>query len=271
MKRMRQISDTWTEEDVEFLNKLGIKVKVGLERFNIDEDERYFEIEKHFEKRWSGRSLCNILYHEYSKEDIESAEYYILKGCHSCGYPQPERDFKYESISFDYDRICQECDCGRVQIDNLRVNKLSKHGFWGYSAWLHDEFFVSEKVYNEVFAPYGIEKRPVIKGGKSVEGVFQLVIPVIEESIDLSDRQPETCPVCGETRYSVETNKYPFFPLHKNPLPGIYKTKEYLGSGYQSFRKIVLSKDVVDKLLKLKDLKTIWLIPCRRKDDNNKE
>ena len=132
-----------------------------------------------------------------------------------------------------------------------------------------DEFFVSEKVYEEVFAPHGIEKRSVIKGGKVVEGVYQLVIPVIDEPLDLSDRDHWKCPVCGETKYTMNHHHYPFFPQHKSPLSGIYKTKEYFGAGrdHQAQHQIILSKDVADKLLKSKDLKKEWLIPCRRKKD----
>lgn len=263
MKRMRQINDRWTEEDVRFLSQFGINAKVGHMIFNIEEDERYFDIRNHYRDRWD--YLSDILYYEYSQKEIEESEYFILRTCYGCGYPQPDRDFKYESISFDSSKICQGCGCGRIQTNDLRVNKLSKHGFWGYSAWLFDEFFVSKTVYEEVFAPYGIEKRNVIKGGKILEDVFQLVIPVIDESIDLSDRKQETCTVCGETKYTMQHFAYPFFPLHKNPLPGIYKTKEYFGAGQglQAQHIIILSKDIVDKLLKTKDLKTEWLIPCR--------
>lgn len=267
MKRMRQISDRWTEEDVRFLMQHGIKAKVGYMYFNIEEDERYHAIRKHFDSRWGDFiSLHDTFHYEYSKKELDSADYFITKGCQCCGYPQPEAGFKYESISFDAGKICPECGSGRVQTNNLRVNKLSKHGFWSFFAWLNDEFFVSEKVYNEVFAPFGIEKREVIKGGKAVDGVYQLVIPITDESIDLSDRKHYTCPYCGETKYTLHHFQYPFFPLHENPLPGIYKTKEYFGSDHQSQRVIILSKEVVNKLIKSKDLKKDWLIPCRRKE-----
>ena len=135
----------------------------------------------------------------------------------------------------------------------------------GFSAWLFDEYFVSKNVYNEVFAPYGIEKRDVIKAGVKLEDVFQIIIPVIDEPIDLSNRKKEICSLCGETKYTMQHFAYPFFPLHNHPLPGIYKTKEYFGAGqgHQAQRVIILSKDVVDKLLKSKDLKKEWLIPCR--------
>ena len=271
MKRMRQICDRWTEEDVQYLSHFGIKAKVGYMYFNIEEDDHYFEIRKHFEERWKPLLWSHDSFHYgYSKEEMEASEYFVIKGSHCCGYPQPDWNFKYESVSFDAEKICPECGCGRVQTNDLRVNKVSKHGFWTFFSWLIDEFFVSEKVYSEVFAPYGVEKRDVIKGGKVLEDVFQLVIPIIDESLDLSDRQHWLCPVCGEMKYDFVHKDYPFFPLHKHPLPGIYKTKEYFGAGqgHQAQRVIILSKDVVDKLLKSKDLKKEWLSPCRRESDD---
>lgn len=265
MKKRRAIRDDWTEKDVQFLARLGIKANVGdkWEWIRLDEDERYFEIKQRCGHRWN--NIKDILFYEYSDEDINAANYYVLKGWNGCGYPQPDRDFKYESISFDVGKICSECGCGRVQTNDLRVNKVAKHGFWTFFSWLIDEFFVSKTVYNEVFAPYGIEKRDVIKGGKVLEDVFQLVIPVIDESLDLSDRLHWLCPICGEMKYDFVHQNYPYFPLHKNPLPGIYKTKEYFGAGqgHQAQRVIIISKDVADKLIKLKDLKKEWLIPCR--------
>jgi hypothetical protein len=45
MKKMRAIYDRWTESDVQFLSNLGIIVKVGINRFEIEEDdERYVNI-----------------------------------------------------------------------------------------------------------------------------------------------------------------------------------------------------------------------------------
>lgn len=266
MKKKRALRDDWTEEDVQFLSQFGIKADIGRMTIHIDEDERYFMIKKRYEYRWS--YLSDYPYYEYSIEEIETADYFVLKDWYGCGYPQPDRNFKYESISFDSSKICQGCGCGRIQTNNLRVNKLSKHGFWGFSAWLFDEIFVSKNVYNEVFAPYGIEKRDVIKAGVKLEDVFQLIIPVIDESIDLSNRKKEICTICGETKYTMQHFAYPFFPLHNHPLPGIYKTKEYFGSGHEAQHVLIISKDIVNKLLKSKDLKKEWLIPCRRESDD---
>ena len=270
MKRISALRDDWTEEDVQFLAKYGINSEVGRFTIRLPEDEHYSEIKKHFQFKWD--TIRDIPLCIYSKEDFDAADYFVLKSWNGCGYPQPESDFKYESISFDAEKICQECNCGRVQTNDLHVNKISKHGFWTFFSWLIDEFFVSEAVYNEIFSPLGIAKRTIIKGGKVVDGVYQLVIPIIDEPLDLSDRAHWTCPLCGSIRYDYVHQSYPYFPLHNNPLPGIYKTNEYFSTGphdHQTQRTIIISKDVVQKLIKTKDLKKEWLIPCRRKEDKN--
>lgn len=264
MKKIRSFRDDWTEDDVQFLAQLGIKAEVGAwwAWIDVEEDERYFQIKERYGHRWD--CISDVIVYKYSKEELDAADYYIFKGWHGCGYPQPENN--YLSVSFDAEKICSKCGCGRVQTDALRVNKVSKHGFWSFFAWIDDVFFVSEKVYNEVFAPYGIGKRDVIKGGKILEGVFQLVIPIIDEPLDLSERNHWVCPTCGETKYDITHRAYPFFPLHEHPLPGIYMTKEYFSAEqcYQAERVVILSKDVATKLIKFKDLKSEWLIPCKR-------
>ena len=264
MKRMRQIRDHWTKEDVQFLAQLGIKVKEAFDYFNIEENESYYKIRERFAERWEGSMLKDTFYYGYSKEEFETAAYYVLTGCWTSGYPQPEDHFRYKEVSFDANKICPQCGCNLIQTNDLRIKKISKHGFWGFTAWLHDEMFVSKKIYEDVFAPLGIEKRTVIKGGKILEDVYQLVIPTIDENLNLSERDKEICPVCGEIKYTPQHYKYPFFPLHEHPLPGIYKTKEWFGSGHAGWRMIIISKEVVEKLIQSKDLKRVWLIPCRR-------
>lgn len=270
MRSMITYLGTWDEEDVLFLSQLGIDVKAERQKFILEEsDERLVKIREYFANKDCIRHDIrrNILWREmswkeYSKEDMEAAEYYVLKGHNHSGYPQPENS--WEEVLFDKDSLCPKCKCGRVQVQDLRVKRVSKHGFWGYCAWLGDEMFVSRKVYEEVFAPYGIGKRTIVKGGKPVEDVYQLLIPVTDEPLDLSERVYEVCPICGEVKYSPALHKYPFFPLHKNPLPGIYKTLEYFGGGWETNHKIILSRDVVDKLIKSKDLAWYMLVPCKR-------
>jgi hypothetical protein len=54
-----------------------------------------------------------------------------------------------------------------------------------------------------------------------------------------------------------------FFPEYKNPLPHIFKTKEYFGSGAQADKKIIISGELRDILIKEKIMKYYWFIPCK--------
>ena len=257
MKKMRTIYHKWTESDVQFLSNLGIIVNVGINRFEIEEDdERYAKIKNYF----SNKRIIDKSFYQYTIKDIEAADYFTIIGWYNCGYPSS----KIEKVSYDINKICPECKCGREQIDSLRVSKVSKHGFWTFFAWVADEFFVSKKNYEEIFAPYGIEKRDVIKGGKVLEDIYQLVIPVIDEQLDLSYMKYNICPTCGRIKYKPYIPEYAYFPLHKNPMPGIYKTKEYFGEGWVADHRIIICKDIVNKLIQTKDMKDYFLIPCKR-------
>jgi hypothetical protein len=94
MKKIRAFRDEWTEDDVQFLAQLGIKANVGAkwDWIRIEEDERYFQIKKRCGHRWS--CINDVIAYEYSKEEINAADYYICKACNACGYPQPDWNFK---------------------------------------------------------------------------------------------------------------------------------------------------------------------------------
>ena len=61
MKKMRAIYKRWTESDVQFLSNLGIIVKVGINHFEIEEDdERYVKIKNYF----SNKRIIDILFYQ---------------------------------------------------------------------------------------------------------------------------------------------------------------------------------------------------------------
>lgn len=261
---MRLIRDSWSKEDIQYLASLGIQVEEGFLRgFRLEEDSPlYNTVVNHFGDRLN--SIKNIFYPEYTDADYLETGYYCMMPANHCGYPQPESGFRYKSISFDETRICPACGCGRIQTNDLRVSKVSKHGFWGFSAWLFDTFFVNDEVYHNVFEPYGIPRRTVrtVKG-EIWEGVYQLVIPVTDEPLDLSGHKYEVCPICGRKKYTCGI-EYPFFPIHEHPLGHLYMSKEYFGTGHEARRYMFASKELVDKLLVIKEANKANLRPCRK-------
>lgn len=207
----------------------------------------------------------DILTWLYSREEIQESEYCLLNwNRYYCGYPQPEDT--YGEFVYDPATLCKECGIDH-QIHDFRVKKVSKHLMWGFFAWDFEPLFVECSLYDELFKPRGIECRPLrYVSGKLRDDFVQLVIPVIDEDMDKSYIIKESvCPQCGRKKY-IHDLKKPFFPLHNNPLPHIYMTKEFFGAGgvRAADRKIIISTDLALELVKRKALKLEHLTPCHK-------
>ena len=258
MKVIHDLHNFWEENDVDFLAQFGIKrIPNDNEPIKIEEGYTYEEIIKYFSNK-QFNPLREYIQFEYSKEEILASEYCVIRNYHYCGYPEHLND-----ITCEWQDNCTSCHYNAVQIDDYRVSKVAKHKLWGFFAWVFEVLFASVDLYQEVFEPLGIGCRPLrTKGGKIIDGVVQLVIPVIDEDMVFLNHNYQECPECGKRKY-VGAPINPFYPLHKHPLPHIYLSKERFGDGWFSDREIYISTELALKLIKMKELKYEWLIPCK--------
>ena len=258
MKVIHDLHNFWEENDVDFLAQFGIKrIPNDNEPIKIEEGYTYEEIIKYFSNK-QFNPLREYIQFEYSKEEILASEYCVIRNYHYCGYPEHLND-----ITCEWQDNCTSCHYNAVQIDDYRVSKVAKHKLWGFLAWVFEVLFASVDFYQEVFEPLGIGCRPLrTKGGKIIDGVVQLVIPVIDEDMVFLNHNYQECPECGKRKY-VGAPINPFYPLHKHPLPHIYLSKERFGDGWFSDREIYISTELALKLIKMKELKYEWLIPCK--------
>ncbi len=258
MKVIHDLHNFWEENDVDFLAQFGIKrIPNDNEPIKIEEGYIYEEIIKYFSNK-QFNPLREYIQFEYSKEEILGSEYCVIRNYHYCGYPEHLND-----ITCEWQDNCTSCHYNAVQIDDYRVSKVAKHKLWGFFAWVFEVLFASVDLYQEVFEPLGIGCRPLrTKGGKIIDGVVQLVIPVIDEDMVFLNHNYRECPDCGKRKY-VGAPINPFYPLHKHPLPHIYLSKERFGDGWFSDREIYISTELALKLIKMKELKYEWLIPCK--------
>ena len=258
MKVIHDLHNFWEENDVDFLAQFGIKrIPNDNEPIKIEEGYIYEEIIKYFSNK-QFNPLREYIQFEYSKEEILASEYCVIRNYHYCGYPEHLND-----ITCEWQDNCTSCHYNAVQIDDYRVSKVAKHKLWGFFAWVFEVLFASVDLYQEVFEPLGIGCRPLrTKGGKIIDGVVQLVIPVIDEDMVFLNHNYRECPDCGKRKY-VGAPINPFYPLHKHPLPHIYLSKERFGDGWFSDREIYISTELALKLIKMKELKYEWLIPCK--------
>lgn len=258
MKVIHDLHNFWEEKDVDFLAQFGIKrIPHDNEPIKIEDGYIYEEIIKYFSNK-QFNPLREYIQFEYSKEEILGSEYCVIRNYHYCGYPEHLND-----ITCEWQDNCTSCHYNAVQIDDYRVSKVAKHKLWGFFAWVFEVLFASVDLYQEVFEPLGIGCRPLrTKGEKIIDGVVQLVIPVIDEDMVFLNYNYRECPECGKRKY-VGAPINPFYPLHKHPLPHIYLSKERFGDGWFSDREIYISTELALKLIKMKELKYEWLIPCK--------
>lgn len=162
------------------------------------------------------------------------------------GYPQPEREMAYRSLTYDDSDYCQECGGGLRQV---APSRMSGEPRWGRRAilqlnWVFDEFFVRPEFHAEVFAPHGIAARPVLdkRGERALETVVQLDVPD-EVPVDTTDLVGESCPTCGRLRYLPHVRGP--LPAPLKPLPAaMVRTVEVLGSGAVSDRRMLVTANL---------------------------
>ena len=264
MKKIHVINERWEPKEIAYFKQLGIQVREGrtaISSIRIEDDCIYDTIIQRYKRKYDG--FVEFLFYEYTKEEILSAPYCLLGGTlHRAGYPRPLNS--YMSKTFDMSNACPSCHLGRKQNRPFRVSKLAKSGFWQFFAWEPGVYFVSDEVYESVFAPYGIQRTPVMMtSGDMVKGMSQLVFPVSTEPLDLYSFKYEICPNCGGKKYLPgEYERHPYFPLHLNPLQGGYAVQEVFGQGWVVDQRVLLSAEVIKKLISIKELDYDLLIPC---------
>ncbi len=263
MKIRRQITHNWDENQVMILQQLNIKAEVGIDSFNVYDFNLYKKLKPLLEKWEVNLDFLGV---DFTKSERFSAEYCIIDRWNTFGYPMPDNDLGYLYKTYETKDMCHVCGIGTVQQEDFRVKKVPKYPIWGLE-WVFDELFIRTDLYKKIFEPLGIECRPLrkYKDDSIIDSYVQLVIPVIEESLDLISYEPEICPTCGVTKYDPKVRGY--YPLHKHPLPYIYKSKEYFGGGFSANRKIFVSALVRDLMIENGMSKYYYFVPCAKSED----
>ena len=262
MKFYRQITSNWDERQVEILRQHNINVKMGINILNIY-DLNLYKLMIPFLEEWN---ISDSLGVTFTKNEILSSGFCIIEFWNMFGYPMPDNDGSYLYKTYDTKDMCNECGVGLEQKDDFRVRKVPKYPIWGLG-WIFDEFFVRTDLYKNVFKPLGIGCRPLrkYKDDSIIDTYVQLVIPVIDEPLDLSSYKSQTCPKCRDTKYEAKT--YVYYPLQEHPLPYIYKSKEYFGDGFSANRKIFVSALVRDKMIENGMMGFRNFVPCAKAEE----
>lgn len=115
-----------------------------------------------------------------------SADYCVVRGWNTGGYPMPDGDNGYLKLTYG-DSGCKYCGIGKKQQEPFRIRKIPNYKLWGLE-WVHDELFVDADIYRRIFEPLGINCISVHNTtGNSIDFIMQLQIPEISENLNLSD------------------------------------------------------------------------------------
>jgi hypothetical protein len=232
------------------LVSLGIELAAGpgggetaLIAFDVEETHPHWaELFALFQK-WN---VSDVSWSEFSNEEIQAARWLTLLAAWHHGYPQPDQgSFGYLTATYDLAEYCSECGTGLKQKAPFQ---MKAEPVWGHKSvlqlnWIFDEYFVKPEVWQSVFAPFGVECRPVTNiAGAELSTVVQIVVN--QQSAIVADDLPyKKCIKCARVKY-VPVTRGQFPRLLHEPNAHMVKTTQYFGSGRSAFRQVIVSQEI---------------------------
>ncbi len=208
----------------------------------------------------------------FSQEELLQAQWLRIRSCWHVGYPQPEGNFKYETITYSCENHCKECGIGLEQIAPFRIKNAprwtSRH--FMMLNWVSDELFLDDtaKAILEDASLTGISFGEVQNknGSAIVPGVYQLKVQPLPNEGLIPERSPIrstiVCEKCGATRYHPHgVGKYTFRKEIFDDAPDIVKTAELFGWGHSSARLILIRQCVYRLLVEKKLIRDLEFSP----------
>ncbi len=190
----------------------------------------------------------------FSEEEIRSAAWLRMICVFEQGYPQPKMTWPFNQP--DRELLCPKCAIYR-QIAPMHIAKephLGRKAFM--TTILTHEIFCTPAVLQglQEIQATGYEDWDVIlhKTGQVSQRVRQLFIPTVARPGALLDKEhPRTvCPQCGTVKY--EAHMRGVLPIKSDALPpntDFMLTHEWFGSGYFSWREIIVSNRIAQLVL----------------------
>lgn len=191
----------------------------------------------------------DIVWTEFTEAELLAADYLTVNAKRPSGYPQPEVTHQgWLERTYDLSAYDEQTGVGARQIRPFRFKREPR---WGTKDvhelnWVMDELFVRPEVWQDVFEPFGVGCRPVVRhsSGEELETVVQLDI-----------RETATAPLRhgGLTVDAVTASGIPkyefwlrgYFPPFAAPQNAdLFKTQDWFGSGGQAYRPIIASAEL---------------------------
>jgi len=261
MKIVHSIGRRWEKDQVESLARFGIFVKKDIFSY-INLETVQFDLLKDVVMR------SNRIYAfgaDFDKTDLTSAEWLALTGLVTFGYPQPEDTFDFLDHVYDTSNSCKSCGIilgtqknpFRIKSDKTKLQAFQLE-------WIGDEIFVTKELYEAVFLDLGIGSWPVIihSTGTESKNVVQLDLPECTWDFDMTGMPFETCSNCGQKKFQVRP--LDFLPsLNGRPPKGIFRGREFYGSGGKADKRIYISQKLRQEFLERKIAKWHQFYPLK--------
>ena len=267
MKIRYRLAFEWKRDVVNRLQDLGVSVSPtvmnpsngGFAVAYVDEGESGW-IEAYHLVRDSGGSILYTT--EFTEEEIARADYCALRPAHYSGYPQPEGDFGFRTVTYDVHRFCEACGVGLRQVAPFRVRRSLK---WGRNDflqlyWVPSEYFMKEAVWIAHLKGLGVRSNCVEDTkGRGVDGIVQLRIDDCVD-MDVEDVGGVVCDRCKRVYYRpIERGFFPA-PLGA-PDAAIFRTRQYFGTGHNGFNEVIVNSSVAAAII-AGGLRGVKLWPC---------
>lgn len=199
------------------------------------------------------RNILMLSGTEFSKAELENAEWLRIRSQWRCGYPQPEEAFGYLSVTYQEGCRCETCGAGKKQIAPFRMRKSPNWGKRHFMMlnWVEDELFVTDVcrrvLEKENLSGMNFSTTCDKKGATILSNINQLRISSKLAPGIIQDRrsidQVYHCTDCGETKYHptcigmIAYDKRIF-----ENAPDFVKTAEFFGWGKGAAHHIIISK-----------------------------
>lgn len=155
--------------------RVGIDLPTDFANFKIAEDDTRWPFTAPLIQKYGA---VDVVTTEFTSQELSDSEWLVMLATAHHGYPQPEDG--YEEAT--YRDSCSECGIPGQQFAPFRFRKeptLKKTSILQLN-WVFDEFFVAPEVWEQLFRPAGVGKRPAVlhKDSAPLKSVVQLDISV---------------------------------------------------------------------------------------------
>ena len=191
----------------------------------------------------------------FSKKELEEAQWLCVRSKWMQGYPQPESNFAYQSITYDDSRYCKECGSGLYQQSPFRLKSYPKWGSRHFMMvnWIYDELFIDECtkeiLQNSSLSGFQFTNVENKNGSAFLPNIYQLAILKKSAAGLIGDQASiqhiYTCSCCGRKKF--HPSGIGMFSIRKNVLdnmPDICKSSDFVGWGASAHHLILIRQSL---------------------------